>query len=408
MIGAFQRFAGASYRHVHRNGEAGRRDLEWCTRSIEATRRGSSKIAIELFDGDWEAARWPSISADSTLEMSIFQSREFLEIWMRTIGRDRRVRPVLAVVADEDGRPVLYLPLAIEMKFGVTLLRFMDAGVSDLNAPVVARGRDLTEGEFAVVWKEILAQLPPVDVIDLRKMPVHLNGVRNPLTYLPCDPGHGHGYAVLLSNLPEVHERASMVRTHKKLRRQLQRLTERGPVRFVSNPAGETLRRTVDGLFDLKRMQYMRTWGRDFLETPGINRFYREMSEPGRLGCISHLSALTCGESLVSAHLGFIGRNRFYYVMPAYDVQYRALAPGCLLLDHLMTQCRDAGYEVFDLGEGEHAYKGKWVTDRVPLRSYQRAVTFAGTLYLQANRIRRHLDIRVPEFSAGASRQSGN
>jgi hypothetical protein len=38
----------------------------------------------------------------------------------------------------------------------------------------------------------------------------------------------------------------------------------------------------------------------------------------------------------------------------------------------------------------------------VPLRSYQRAVTFAGTLYLQANRIRRRLDIQVPEFSACA------
>jgi CelD/BcsL family acetyltransferase involved in cellulose biosynthesis len=376
--------------------------LEWCTRRVEATPRGPSKIVVELFDGDWEAAKWPSISADPALEMSIFQAREFLEIWMRTIGRDRRVRPVLAVVVGGDGRPVLYLPLAIETKFGVTLLRFMDAGVSDLNAPIMARGRDLTEGEFAVVWKEILSQLPPVDVIDLRKMPVHLNGVRNPLTYLACNPGHEHGYTVLLSSLPEVHERASMVRMHKKLRRQLQRLTERGPVHFVSNPPGDALRRTVDGLFDLKRMQYMRTWGRDFLETPGINRFYREMAEPGRLGSISHLSALTCGESLVSAHLGFIGRGRFYYVMPAYDVQYRALAPGYLLLDHLMTQCRDAGYEVFDLGEGEHAYKGKWVTHRVPLRSYRRAVTFAGTLYLQANRIRRHLDIQVPEFSAPA------
>ena len=67
-----------------------------------------------------------------------------------------------------------------------------------------------------------------------------------------------------------------------------------------------------------------------------------------------------------------------------------------------MTQCREAGYEVFDLGEGEHSYKGKWVTDRVALRSYQRAVTFSGTLYLQANRIRRRLDIQVPEFSPSA------
>jgi CelD/BcsL family acetyltransferase involved in cellulose biosynthesis len=65
-----------------------------------------------------------------------------------------------------------------------------------------------------------------------------------------------------------------------------------------------------------------------------------------------------------------------------------------------MTRCRDAGYEVFDLGEGEHPYKGKWLTHRVALRSYQRAVTFAGLLYLQANRIRRRLDLEVSERSA--------
>jgi CelD/BcsL family acetyltransferase involved in cellulose biosynthesis len=126
----------------------------------------------------------------------------------------------------------------------------------------------------------------------------------------------------LLSALPEVHGRASVVRTRKKLRRQHRRLSELGDTMFLCNPCGDMLQRTVDGLFDLKRMQYMRTWGRDFLAKPGIKRFYREMSEPARLGRISQLSGLMCGDNLVSAHLGFTGRNRFYYVMPAYDVQY--------------------------------------------------------------------------------------
>jgi CelD/BcsL family acetyltransferase involved in cellulose biosynthesis len=264
-----------------------------------------------------------------------------------------------------------------------------------LNVPIMARDRSLAPEEFAAVWKEILSRLPALDVIDLHKMPDHLNGVRNPLTYLACDPGHDNGCSMLLSALPEVHGRASVVRTRKKLRRQHRRLSELGDTTFLCNPRGDMLRRTVDGLFDLKRMQYMRTWGRDFLAKPGINRFYREMSGPGRLGRISQLSGLMCGDNLVSAHLGFTGRNRFYYVMPAYDIQYRALAPGYLLLDHLMTRCRDAGYEVFDLGEGEHPYKGKWLTHRVALRSYQRAVTFAGLLYLQANRIRRRFDLEV-------------
>ena len=77
---------------------------------------------------------------------------------------------------------------------------------------------------------------------------------------------------------------------HKKLRRQLLTADRAGPVRFEQS-AGETLRRTVDGLFDPAHA-HMRT-GTDFLETPGINRFYREMTEPGQLGSISHLSALT-------------------------------------------------------------------------------------------------------------------
>jgi CelD/BcsL family acetyltransferase involved in cellulose biosynthesis len=123
------------------------------------------------------------------------------------------------------------------------------------------------------------------------------------------------------------------------------------------------------------------------------------MAEPGRLGRISDLSALTVDDNLVSAHLGFTLRNRFYYVMPAYDTQYRSLAPGYLLLDHLMRRFRDDGYDVFDLGEGAHAYKAKWATERVPLRAHQQALTLAGTLFLQANRIRRHLDIRLPEFA---------
>jgi CelD/BcsL family acetyltransferase involved in cellulose biosynthesis len=301
-------------------------------------------------------------------------------------------------VSDADARPVLYLPFAIETRLGVNILRFMDAGVADLNAPIMARERRLTEPEFAAVWRKIRSLLPPVDVIDLRKMPDHLNGLRNPMTWLPCASGHIYGHAVRLSHLPEIHARAPVVRMRKKLRRQLQRLGELAPTRFVSNPASEELLRLVDGLFDLKRMQYLRTRGRDFLEAPGIRAFYRAMAAPDRLGRISDLSALMCGEEIASAHLGFVGRDRFYYVMPAYDIRYRALAPGYQLLDHLLSQCRDAGYEVFDLGEGEHRYKAKFMTHQVRLFTYQRAVTVAGMVYLQANRIRRRLDIQVPGF----------
>jgi CelD/BcsL family acetyltransferase involved in cellulose biosynthesis len=385
-------------------GRSGRRSLEWKRiRPAWMTRAESPDLSVEVREGaDWDAVGWPSIAADPGLEMSVFQSREFLETWMATIGRDRAVRPALAVVSDADARPVLYLPFVIDTRLGVNLLRFMDAGVCDLNVPIMARDRRLTEPEFTAVWKKIMSLLPPVDVIDLRKMPDHLNGLRNPMTYLPCASGDVYGHSVQLSHLPEINARAPVTRMRKKLRRQFQRLAELAPTRFVGNPAKDELSRVVDGLFDLKRMQYLRTRGRDFLEAPGIRRFYLAMAAPERLGRISDLSALVCGEEIASAHLGFIGRDRFYYVMPAYDIRYRALAPGYQLLDHLLSQCRDDGYEVFDLGEGEHRYKEKFMTHQVRLRTYQRAVTVVGMIYLQANRIRRRFDIRVPGFlSAG-------
>jgi CelD/BcsL family acetyltransferase involved in cellulose biosynthesis len=374
--------------------------LEWKrSRPAWMTRAESPDLSVEVREGaDWDAVGWPSIAADPALEMSVFQSREFLETWMATIGRDRTVRPVLVVVSDVDARPVLYLPFVVVSRLGVNVLRFMDAGVSDLNVPIMARGRRLTETEFVAVWKKIRSLLPPVDAIDLSKMPDHLNGLRNPMTYLPCASEHLYGHSVALSDLPEIHARAPVVRMRKKLRRQFQRLRELGPTRYVSNPAVSELPQVVSELFDLKRMQYLRTRGRDFLEGPGIRAFYRAMATPDRLGRISDLSALMCGEEVASAHLGFIGRGRFYYVMPAYDTRFRALAPGYQLLDHLLSHCRDVGYEVFDLGEGEHRYKEKFMTHQVRLRTYQRAMTVAGMIYLQANRIRRRLDIQVPDF----------
>jgi CelD/BcsL family acetyltransferase involved in cellulose biosynthesis len=86
--------------------------------------------------------------------------------------------------------------------------------------------------------------------------------------------------------------------------------------------------------------------------------------------------------------------------MPACDIRYRALAPGYQLLDHLLSHCCDAGYAVFDLGEGEHRYTAKFMTHQVRLRTCQQTVTGAGMIYLQANRIRRRLDIQLPGFLA--------
>jgi CelD/BcsL family acetyltransferase involved in cellulose biosynthesis len=322
--------------------------------------------------------------------MYIFQSREFLDIWRDTIGKASRFEPCFVVVRDAEGRPVLYLPLIIETKFNVRLLRFMDCGVADYNAPIVAADRTLSRQEFHEVWADVLARLPSFDVIDLKKIASDVAGALNPLTYLDCTSFGDSGHAIALTRLRDwTDTRRTEARLRRKLQNYAKGLSQVGEPRFIVNPEAAEAARVAERLLELKRRKYQRTSTPDFLAAPGVERFYREMLSPARLGTISHLSALTVGDTVASAHLGFIGRGRFYYIFPAYDTAFGRHRVGHLLLQHLIDQSVTQDFETFDLGIGDASYKNKWATHHLALHSHERAVTAAGRVYLQMRRVGR-------------------
>jgi CelD/BcsL family acetyltransferase involved in cellulose biosynthesis len=345
---------------------------------------------IEIHGGESLAgAEWPSITAPANLQMYAFQSREFLDLWMRTIGKARGSECFLVVVRDDRQRPVLYLPLAIETRLNVRLLRFMDAGVSDYNAPILASEHKLTQQQFERLWSEIVSLLPKFDAFDLQKTPSDVLGRFNPLTYLDGGTYISSGHSMALGMLPGgVNVRPSVKAQRKNLRRRMRALAEIGHADFVVNPTAASKEYVLDRLLELKKQKYLRTIGRDFLAEPGVARFYREIAAPNRLGRVSHLSAVICNGKVVAGHLGFIGRGRFHYVLPAYDVEFRRFEVGHLLLQHLIDQSHDKGLRTFDLGVGDFPYKARWSTHRLALYSYERPLTLAGWLFLQTRRAR--------------------
>jgi CelD/BcsL family acetyltransferase involved in cellulose biosynthesis len=357
---------------------------------IDLPLRGRAFTVELLAGGNLAAADWPSISDVRDLRMYIYQSREFLDIWLDTIGKASRIEPCFIVVRDADGWPVLYLPLVIETKFNVRMLRFMDCGVADYNAPIVAADHTLSRQEFHDVWAKVLALLPGFDVIDLKKIASDVVGAVNPLTYLDCTPFGESGHGIVLTRLrDQTDTRRSVVRLRRKLQSQAKGLSRIGELRFIVNPAATEAARVTERLLELKRRKYQRTSTPDFLTAPGVERFYREMMRPGRLGTISHLSALTVGDTVASAHLGFIGRGRFYYIFPAYDTAFGRHRVGHLLLEHLIDQSVAQDFDTFDLGVGDASYKNKWATHHLALHSHERAATAAGRVYLQMRRVGR-------------------
>jgi CelD/BcsL family acetyltransferase involved in cellulose biosynthesis len=345
---------------------------------------------VELIGSECFASDWPSIADDRDVKMYVYQSREFLKIWMNTIGSASRVECYFVVVRDNDAEPVLYLPLVIETRFNIRFLRFMDCGVVDYNAPVIFARRKLTRQEFDAIWAEILAMLPSFDVVDLKKIAGDISGVFNPLTYLDCSQHResGHLLQFVRSAQADGCGRPSPD-LKRKLGRELRKLGEIGDVEFIVNPAGTVAEEFIERLFELKRRKYRQTNTADFLRLPGVADFYRQIVSSQQLGKIGHLSALLVDETIVSAHLGFVGRDRFYYIFPAYDAAYARYRPGHLLLNYLVDQTTQHGFETFDLGVGDEAYKISWATELITLYDHQRAITTAGQLYLQMRRFRR-------------------
>jgi CelD/BcsL family acetyltransferase involved in cellulose biosynthesis len=344
---------------------------------------------VELIGRERFASEWPSI-ADGSAKMYVYQSREFLETWMNTIGRAQGIECYFVVVRDDDAEPVFYLPLAIETRFNIRFLRFMDCGVADYNAPIVFNHRTLTRQEFNKIWADILARLPAFDVIDLKKIAGDISGAFNPLTYLDCSTHHQSGHLLKLVRSAQANGSSTPSPSLKqKLGRELRKLGEAGNVEFIVNPTGVVAKKFTERLFDLKRRKYRQTNAADFLSAPGVADFYRQIANPQYSSKIGHLSALLVNDVIVSAHLGFTGRDRFYYILPAYDAAHARYRPGHLLLNYLVDQTTKQGVETFDLGVGDEAYKISWATERVSLYDYERAITKAGQFYLQMRRVRR-------------------
>jgi CelD/BcsL family acetyltransferase involved in cellulose biosynthesis len=65
------------------------------------------------------------------------------------------------------------------------------------------------------------------------------------------------------------------------------------------------------------------------------------------------------GEPIAMA-VCFLERGKLYYVWPTFDVDYASLAPGKLLLYHILRDAFASGVHEVDLGPGADAYKFYW------------------------------------------------
>lgn len=128
---------------------------------------------------------------------------------------------------------------------------------------------------------------------------------------------------------------------------------EIGPFRYVYHMAPSEATPLLEQLMIWKSRQYQRTGLMDTFAKPKTRKFFEQLLASGVL----QLSGIFAGDQALALHAGFVHERRFYFVLPAYDIQYQKYKPGQLLLESMLESSFQAGHSEFDFLLGDEPYK---------------------------------------------------
>jgi CelD/BcsL family acetyltransferase involved in cellulose biosynthesis len=305
-----------------------------------------------------------------------FQSYAWAEEWCQHVAPAVRASPCVVCIS-QSGHPLTILPLCVVRRGIIRSLEFMDGGVGDYNAPVLARGDrvDVLVRMLPALFERVRRALPAIDCVRLRNMPGDIDGMSNPMLLLPkCRPQRTSGHTVYLDRFPD--EARSVIREVAKKRRRLERAHQ---VKLAVDGGDGA---TFDALIEGKCRRYPHS----SLCDDRIVAFYRALMERGGL---VRMYRLLIDGATVATQYAVVSRQTCTGLIIGFDPAWHEVSPGKLLMVAMLQHLRADGFSTFDAGLGDEAYKAEFGGAWRHLHVVDRAVTPVGAAYLSAFEIAR-------------------
>ena len=325
--------------------------------------------------------RWRD--AEHKLTLYGFQTFDWVSAWFSTIGAKEGVEPVIVYVALSDETVVMLLPLGIRRSPWLDYLTFLGGEVTDYHAPLICPefATRLNPSSFRELWSKIVVALPRVDVLLLERLPQVIEAAPNPLVWLPGTKRRTESHAARLSSSIEVFLNDRSPKVLADSRRQRRRLAQMGAVEFTIAAASDDVHEIMRALIRQKARRYAETGVANMWDKPGYLAFYEGISV-NHTATLIQTAALRVGGNIVATHLGMVFRNRFYYMMPAYEGgDWAKYSAGRLLMEELIGWSIAHGLTVFDLTVGNEPYKRDWANEVMTVYDCLFPVSFKGKIH---------------------------
>ncbi|MEP7240342.1 MAG: GNAT family N-acetyltransferase [Devosia sp.] len=310
---------------------------------------------------------WPGVADLGDARGHVFQTREFLNLWLETFVAAAGIDARFVDVRDPTGALVLRVPLSIDTRRGLRTLGFADQSTADYCAPLLYPTTIVWTPELAdALWAAIEAALPPVDRVRLEKMPAMVSDRVNPLFLLRTEvnPESCHG-SDLLRPWSEIEATQTQLKTLKRKARALEKL---GPVAFVVATDEADRQRLLSRLLAQKQRRFEDTKVPGFAESPETKRFFERATDVyAELGVL-HLAALEVGGELVATSWTVAVGSTIYELMIGFeDGEWAKYSPGRVLNLRYLEWAKSQGFAYLDHGIGDEAWKHENCDTHVPL-----------------------------------------
>lgn len=359
-------------------------------------------IAVD-FMRDWRQAA----SRLNAGHRTAFQHADWLGPWYAAFDD---VAPLIAVISDTvTGRDIAVVPMISHLRRGIRIVEFADLGVSDNNAPILARDAALDPGTIDAINEALIDALRALpdrfDLLRLRKMPAEVGGKPNPLAALGRT-----GSSSLNGNLVVMGDDYGAYQASIK-RMQMPRCW-----RVFSRHAGARFELAADvarahellDVTDRQQQARMQKLGSRFVLNDETHaRFYREVARRGLAEGYAVVSALVCDEGVIATSFG-VRQGATYDLLRISHAgdSWSSCSPGLLVVERTMTALHAQGVRRFDLSVGNQDYKRRFGAERVPLTDVSVALSWRGLPFAwrdhAAPALRRH-----PKLAALAARAIG-
>ena len=308
---------------------------------------------VELIQRDWD-------TLVNEGRLTPFQTPHWLHPWYAIVAPHLGARPLFVVVRDAISKaPLMLLPLCTRRQGLLRIVEFADGGLSDYNAPLLARNFAPGETPMNALWRAILAKLPPADVVRLDKMPAQFAGGPNPLHHLQGKrPMKIDAWGVQLPSTRAEYEKRLSSTFCKELRRKGRRVESRGKATLIHARDGKDALRIFDALAQMRTHRFEALGRGNVLAVPALRSFYEAVIVDSFAQNFAALSALEVDGELVATLFALRHADTYYLLLSSFrNGEWKSASPGNVMLDRMTTHLIESGVGVFDFTIGNESYK---------------------------------------------------